>query len=350
MRRWPFWQSALPRLLPLLDPDPTHARRMVRWLLEAICSRDVLPRYPRAPPRAPGIPAVALAPAGFDDAADAAAVAAAIGRAATPHQQQRLLRGLEAMAFHAKPLPYVTREETFCGLALRCRPPILIPRWETAWAVATLADAWASYLAAAAAPPEPVALLDLCSGSGCMALGMAQSLQSHGVAVAGAVGIDRDPAAVRLARVNARRAGLSQRVQFELGDIRAAAAMAATLRAARPTIVVANPPYISRTAWASLAPSVRDWEAEHALVGADDVWGDQLPQAVVDAVLAHVAARRASDAMHCPPRFLMEISDRTQAERLVAYMNAQLAQQAYTGRIRPCIWTDPAGEGRCVVF
>jgi release factor glutamine methyltransferase len=127
------------------------------------------------------------------------------------------------------PVAYLTGTREFYGLDLEVTPDVLIPRPETELAV----DA---ALAALPAPGsgESARLLDIGTGSGCIAVAIAVTRPDARV-----VAVDRSRPALAVARRNARRHGVDGRVAFLVGDL---------LTAFRPgpavDVVVSNPPYV----------------------------------------------------------------------------------------------------------
>ncbi len=113
-------------------------------------------------------------------------------------------------------------------------------------------------------------ILDLGTGSGCLVLALLSELPG-----ASAVGVDRSVEALRIARANGERLGLSTRVDWLCADWGQALAGAFDL-------VVSNPPYIRADDWPTLAPEIRLFEPDTALIagkdGLDAYWqiGQQL--------------------------------------------------------------------------
>jgi release factor glutamine methyltransferase len=106
-------------------------------------------------------------------------------------------------------------------------------------------------------------ILDLCTGSGCIALAIAQRLgEAHVTAT------DLSPKAVELARRNAESLGLSERVRILEGDLYAP--LADPIDLAPFDIIVANPPYIPTDDIPKLDRNVRDYEPVEALDGGKD--------------------------------------------------------------------------------
>src|SRR5262249_43454817 len=105
---------------------------------------------------------------------------------------------------------------------------------------------------------RPLLLADLGVGSGAILLALLSELPA-----AYGIGTDRDAAALRVARDNARRLGLTDRAGFVACDFGAALAGACD-------IVVSNPPYIRTGDIAALAADVRDYDPRAALDGGPD--------------------------------------------------------------------------------
>ncbi len=153
-----------------------------------------------------------------------------------------------------EPLQYILGCADFIGLRLKLTPAVLIPRPET-----ELLAVWgAERLAEAARPEAPApAALDLCTGSGCLALYLASKQ-----AAAHVHATDISAPALDVARENAKTLQLDARVTFHAGDL--FAALPAELRGAFD-LLVANPPYIDPALRATLAPEVREHEPAGAL-------------------------------------------------------------------------------------
>ncbi len=148
-----------------------------------------------------------------------------------------------------EPLAYIAGHREFYALDLIVNPAVLIPRPETEAVV----DAALALIAQA---PE-ARILDLGTGSGCIALALAANApRAHIVAA------DICAAALEIARANALRLGLSGRVDFVCGDLFEA------VKDARFDLVVSNPPYVEDSA--PLAPEISDFEPPIALYAGPD--------------------------------------------------------------------------------
>jgi len=149
------------------------------------------------------------------------------------------------------PAAYLAGEREFMGLAFRVTPEVLIPRPETEVLVETvLRDRG-----------RPFRLLDMGTGSGCIAVALAHAP----CGAAEAVAVDIDPAALSVARGNAVRHGVAGRVDFRRSDL-----FAEIGGGERFDVITANLPYVTGAEWAGLEPEVRDHEPRAALDGGAD--------------------------------------------------------------------------------
>ncbi len=168
--------------------------------------------------------------------------------------RDRGLDGESARAFDAaverrargEPMAYVLGHCGFRNLELSCDARALIPRPESEGVVDL-----------ALGRARTGSALDVCTGTGCLALALADEGSFDAV-----VATDRSPEALSLAAENARRTGLSVRL------IRAD--LASPLRGRRFDLLVANPPYVTEAEYDALDPSVKQWEPREALVGGRD--------------------------------------------------------------------------------
>jgi release factor glutamine methyltransferase len=165
-----------------------------------------------------------------------------------------------------EPTAYLVGKREFYGRPFRVDARVLVPRPETELLVE----------AALAALPEGGRALDLCTGSGCVAISLA--LERPGATV---VATDLSPDALALARENA--AALGARVEFAAGDL-----WAAVHAGAAPfDVIVANPPYVPTKEVARLSAEVRR-EPCIALDGGED--GLTVLRRIVAGASAHLAA------------------------------------------------------------
>jgi release factor glutamine methyltransferase len=163
-----------------------------------------------------------------------------------------------------EPLQYVLGEWGFRRLTLRVDARALVPRPETEVVVERC-------LAALLGTERP-RVLDV--GTGCGAIALALADEHRGVRV---LALDASPAAAELARENAARTGLADRVEVVVGDVRDG------LRG-RFDLVVSNPPYVRPDEVSALEPEIREHEPMRALV-ADGVT-EAVAAAAFDALVA----------------------------------------------------------------
>ncbi len=156
-----------------------------------------------------------------------------------------------------EPVQYITGETDFYGLKLKVDRRALIPRPETEQLV--------EHVVAARASRPPTRILDLGTGSGAIALALAQAFPAVVV-----FAIDRSEEALTLARENAASANLTERVTFVLSD------WYKTVPAERFDVVVSNPPYLTADETAQAAWEVRGFEPPQALISADEGLADLL--------------------------------------------------------------------------
>lgn len=151
-----------------------------------------------------------------------------------------------------EPVAYLLGEREFYGRKFKVDRRVLIPRPDTETLVEVGLERTRSlYLCAR--------VLDLCTGSGCVAISLACERPTTRVV---ATDISRD--ALSLARENALRLG-AVNVAFAEGDLFDA------VRGARAfDLITANPPYIAASEVPSLAPDIRDFEPRVALSPGDD--------------------------------------------------------------------------------
>jgi release factor glutamine methyltransferase len=152
-----------------------------------------------------------------------------------------------------EPLQHIIGSVSFCGLELAVNRSVLIPRPETE----LLAEAGWEFLAAAG---EAASALDLGTGSGCLAIALAAKCPAARV-----VATDISPEALAVARANAARHSVAERIDFREGD-----GFAVVPAEARFDLIVSNPPYIATAEIATLEAEVRDHDPRLALDGGAD--------------------------------------------------------------------------------
>jgi release factor glutamine methyltransferase len=150
-----------------------------------------------------------------------------------------------------EPLQYITGSQEFWGLLFKVTPDVLIPRPETEFVVEAA-------LKAVSMAISPV-IIDLCTGSGCIAISLAKELLKAQV-----FATDRSEPALDIAQENARRNQVAERIRFLVGDL--FAPIKELDLQGRVDVIATNPPYIPANDLSALQPEVRDFEPEMALI------------------------------------------------------------------------------------
>jgi release factor glutamine methyltransferase len=116
---------------------------------------------------------------------------------------QKLVDKIETIVFErvtlSKPLAYIFGTTDFCGLEIICEEPILIPRTDTESWVIKLIDELRKMFLLDESLKKKFTILDLCTGSGCIALALASAFPEINV-----IGADIDLRAINLAKKTQR--------------------------------------------------------------------------------------------------------------------------------------------------
>jgi release factor glutamine methyltransferase len=150
------------------------------------------------------------------------------------------------------PLQYIVGRQEFYGRYFRVNPAVLIPRPETEYII----DAVLELQGARGLPPRPLSIIDVGTGSGCIAVTLALELPGTNV-FAGDVSFE----ALLVARENA--ATLGAPVRFVCMDVLDALQT-------RFDFIVSNPPYVRRGELSRLQREVREHEPHVALFSPED--------------------------------------------------------------------------------
>jgi len=162
------------------------------------------------------------------------------------------LRGLVKRRAGREPLQHIVGSTSFCGFEMMVNRDVLIPRPETELLAE---EAW-KYVQ----ERRPASVLDFGTGSGCLAIAVASKCPQAAVHA-----VDVSEAALALARQNAIRHGLVERIQLHNGD-----GFAALPGGLKFDLIVSNPPYIPSAEIPTLQPEVRDHDPLLALDGGAD--------------------------------------------------------------------------------
>ncbi len=169
------------------------------------------------------------------------------------------------------PTQYITGHQEFWGLDLIVSPAVLIPRPETEHVVETVLE-----LTKQRDPQERLTLIDVGTGSGCIALALATELP-----LAEIHACDISEEALEIARINAARLlldnrGLGNRIQFRRSDLLSIYA------GAQFDFVISNPPYVGEGEADKVQRQVREFEPKVAVFSGPegtDIYERLIPQA-----------------------------------------------------------------------
>lgn len=203
-------------------------------------------------------------------------------------------RDLVSRRTKGTPVAYLVGHKEFYSLDFEVTPDVLIPRPETEQIVVALLDF------AKSRGDGPLAIVDVGTGSGILAVCAAKYLPQARVTA-----IDISLAALAVARRNAERHAVADRIEFVESDL-----FVALPAGARFDIVVSNPPYVSTAEMAALPADVKDFEPHLALAAGVD------GTAVIEPLLTQAVERLNPGGM-----LLIEISP-TIAPRVEAMVAA----------------------------
>jgi release factor glutamine methyltransferase len=195
-------------------------------------------------------------------------------RPLVPAELQRF-RELVKRRRTSEPVAYLVGTREFYGRSFRVDRRVLVPRPDTE----ALVDV---ALARTAHVSMSLRGLDLCTGSGCVAISIARERPTVSVY---ATDISED--ALTVARENALRLG-AYNVSFARADLFEGLGQGLTSGRRTFDLVVANPPYVASAEIAELAPDVRDHEPRAALDGGAD--GLRLLRRIIEGAPRHLAS------------------------------------------------------------
>lgn len=159
--------------------------------------------------------------------------------------------GIIARLLKHEPIQYILGETYWHGLTLKVTPAVLIPREETSELVDLIVNEFSDR--------QDLNVMDLCTGSGCIAVALARNLPFASVK-----GVDISPDALAVARENASKCKV--KVDFEQRDVLQPAGDSSD----KYDLVVSNPPYIAQHEESKMDSNVLDYEPHIALFVPDD--------------------------------------------------------------------------------
>lgn len=169
-----------------------------------------------------------------------------------PDERLRLLESLRRREIERLPAAYITQEAWFCGLQFYVDERVLIPRSLLESFIDSRFEPWVD----AARPPQRI--LDLCTGSGCIAISLAYAFPGAQVDAA-----DISAEALAVTRCNIDAHGVGAYVRAAQSDIFDG------LSGRTYDLIVSNPPYVDAEAMADLPPEYHH-EPALALASGDD--------------------------------------------------------------------------------
>jgi release factor glutamine methyltransferase len=164
-----------------------------------------------------------------------------------------------------EPVAYIVGHKEFYSINFDVTPNVLIPRPETEHIVVAAIEA------AKTISDSPVRIIDVGTGSACVAIALAKHLESSVIAAT-----DLSADALEIARGNAAKHEVNDRVRFFTGDL-----LEALPAGSKPVhLIVSNPPYIGRSEINTVEETVLKYEPEMALFGGQS--GTEIIQRLVD--------------------------------------------------------------------
>jgi release factor glutamine methyltransferase len=177
-------------------------------------------------------------------------------RELTTNEQNQYDRAL-AERSRGVPAQYITGHQEFWGMDLIVSPAVLIPRPETEHVIETVVElAGVEGTGGRGRPPHtsPRRIVDVGTGSGCLALALAQELPQTEIHAT-----DVSAAALEVARANAARHQLESRIQFHQADLLAG------FENSSFDFIVSNPPYVGESEEDHVQLEVRKFEPRNAI-------------------------------------------------------------------------------------
>lgn len=181
------------------------------------------------------------------------------------------LRDLVRRRLGGEPVAYLLKQKFWHDLDLYVDNRVLVPRPETE----TLLDVVLAVCRHENRAPKRI--LDICTGSGCLAIALAKAYPESEV-----FGIDVSEEALQVAQLNAERNQASN-IRWLQGDALAAQTYAQFANT-NFDIVVSNPPYVSESEWNDCDVGVKNFEPKLALIGGEKGW--QFPRRLLETLNA----------------------------------------------------------------
>lgn len=180
--------------------------------------------------------------------------------------ERNTLRELVGRALKHEPIQYLVGEGWFFGLPFHVDRRVLVPRPATETIVQHVLQHVRAEPGFGGPKGEGVLIADVCTGSGCIAVAILKNLSGARV-----VGTDVSRDALEVARLNAKRHGVLERLDLLEGSLlEPLHEYPGTRGKGSLHFLVANPPYIPDHEWDAVEPNVKDHEPGLALRGGKD--------------------------------------------------------------------------------
>lgn len=168
--------------------------------------------------------------------------------------QRGAFRELVKRRAAGEPVAYLVGHKEFYSLDFEVTPATLIPRPETEHIVLEGIEFLRNRPS-----DQPVRILDIGTGSGALAVAFAKNLPNAEVTA-----VDISAPALAVAKRNAAKHQVADRIEFLKSDL-----FSAVEPEKKFTLIVSNPPYVSRSEYDALDPSVKDYEPKSALLSGE---------------------------------------------------------------------------------
>jgi ribosomal protein L3 glutamine methyltransferase len=186
-----------------------------------------------------------------------------------PSERDATLNLIDLRCEHRLPAPYLTHEAWLQGYAFHVDQRVIVPRSPIAELLMNQLSPWI------ADPFEVTSILDLCTGSGCLAIIAAHQFPE---AFVDATDISKD--ALDVALMNVERHGMMDRLNLHHGSLYDSLPVSAQY-----DLIISNPPYVNAVSMQNLPPEYRH-EPSLALAGGDD--GMDLVRTIIEQAPAHL--------------------------------------------------------------
>ncbi len=186
-----------------------------------------------------------------------------------PSEREKALGLIDLRCEHRLPAPYLTHEAWLQGYAFHVDQRVIVPRSPIAELLMNQLNPWI------ADPYEITGILDLCTGSGCLAIIAAHQFPE---AFVDATDISKD--ALDVALINVEQHGLKDRLNLHHGSLYDPLPVSAQY-----DLILSNPPYVNSASMQKLPPEYRH-EPSLALAGGDD--GMDVVRTIIEQAPAHL--------------------------------------------------------------